>query len=90
MEDVTKYTKAEFGTLISKIRKQCEPKDGYSYFMPSPNQGKKYYIHGWIYPEQVADMVVAVWEGKKTVDEIPEMEEIDIPMFEVFEGGYCE
>lgn len=87
MANILDYSKESFCSAVKKLRKQCEQKDGYVYFMPSPHQGKMFYIHGWIYPEKVADMVADVWSGKKTVDEIPEMQEIDIPMFEG--GSYC-
>ena len=50
---------------------------GYTYFLPSPTQGKRFMIHGWLGPGEAAQMVSDIWNGKKTVDDFDCIQEID-------------
>ena len=71
-------TAKDLEDAIETLYKQEENRDGYTYFLPSPNKGKRFLIHGWIYPYEAALMVYNVWKGTKTVADYPCMTEIDI------------
>ena len=64
--------------VFREVERNTPPPDGYTYILPSPNEGKRLLIHGWIYPGTAAEMVSKIWEGKATVDDFPEMTEIDL------------
>ena len=67
-----------FLDVLRELERNTPPPDGYTYILPSPNEGKRLLIHGWIYPGTAAEMVSEIWEGKATVDDFPEMTEIDL------------
>lgn len=71
-------TAKDLEDAIETLYKQEESRDGYTYFLPSPNRGKRLLIHGWIYPDEAALMAYNVWKGTKTVADYPSMTEIDI------------
>lgn len=71
-------TAESFIDVLRELERNTPPPDGYTYILPSPNDGKRLLIHGWIYPAEAARMASQIWEGKATVDDFPEMTEIDL------------
>lgn len=63
---------------LRELERNTPPPDGYTYILPSPNEGKRLLIHGWIYPAEAARMASQIWQGEATVDDFPEMTEIDL------------
>lgn len=71
-------TAESFIDVLRELERNTPPPDGYTYILPSPNEGKRLLIHGWIYPAEAANMAWKIWQGEATVDDFPEMTEIDI------------
>ena len=69
-------TKRDVQEAINYLKKQCVPKE-YVYLLPSPHPGKRLMIRGLIDCDTAALMAYNVLTGKKTVDDYPEMTEID-------------
>lgn len=67
-----------FIDVLRELERNTPPPDGYTYILPSPNEGKRLLIHGWIYPAEAANMAWQIWQGEATVDDFPEMTEIDL------------
>lgn len=71
--------KKEIRSLLKNIYEQSSPsKNGYAYFFPSPNKGKRLLITGWIDPSKAALIAENILLGKKTVDDYDCVEEIDL------------
>ena len=74
---------------IQKLRETGPNTPGFTYFMPSPTEGKRILIQGWLGPAEAAQMVADIWHGEKTVDDFNCIEEIDQEIdIENYEG-YC-
>ena len=71
-------TAADLEKAVSDLVNRQPPRDGYTYFLPSPNPGKRLMIHGWIMPDEAASMAWNVLTGKAAVSDYPCMKEIDI------------
>ena len=71
-------TAESFIDVLRELERNTPPPDGYTYILPSPNEGKRLLIHGWIYPGTASEMAWQIWQGKATVDDFPEMTEIDL------------
>ena len=80
-EEAKKATmKKEIGSLLKHICEQSypPPRNGYTYFFPSPNEGKRLLITGWIDPSEAALIAENILLGKKTVHDYDCVEEIDL------------
>ena len=74
MEDMYKAIKR----AVKKLKEKTANQNGYTYVLPSPNEGKQIVIHGWIWPWEAAEMCSNVLAGKKKIEDYPCMTETDI------------
>ena len=70
-------TAEEIQKAMKKLTDAEKTRTGYTYLFPSPNEGKRLMIHGWIGPGQAADMVWKVYCGESKIEDYESMEEID-------------
>ena len=73
----SRFNKDNFMELIQKLEETEKQRTGYTYFLPSPTQGKRFMIHGWIGPCEASKMVLDIWTGKKTVNDFDCIQEIE-------------
>ena len=64
--------------VLRELERNTPPPDGYTYILSYPNERKRLLIHGWVYPAEAARMASQIWQGEATVDDFPEMTEIDL------------
>ena len=74
-----RITAKDIEDAVKRLEKNAlQNRDKHTYFFPSPHNGKRLQITGNIYPYTAAVMAFKVWTGEKTVEDFPEMTEIDI------------
>lgn len=78
VDPIAEINAESFIDVLRELERNTPPPDGYTYILPSPNDGKRLLIHGWIYPGTASEMAWQIWQGKATVDDFPEMTEIDL------------
>lgn len=75
--------------LIERMVRNLKKNAGrpFHYFLPSPNEGKRLHIHGYIGPSAAVEIAMKIWGGELTIDSIDCVEEIDIIPIEATING---
>lgn len=70
----------EIRKSLKNIFKHFSLRNGYTYLLPSPNEGKRLLITGWIDPSKAALIAKNILLGKKTVHDYDCVKEIDLTL----------
>ena len=75
---MNKINEIEIDRVIENICKTLPPKDGYTYFFPSCNEGKRLMITGWIDPCNATRIAKKILTGESSINDYDCVEEINL------------
>ena len=70
-------TKNNINDALNHLTEVLPPPNGYTYIMPSPNEGKRLLITGWISPSKAAQITHEILAGEMGADDYNCVKEID-------------
>ena len=72
-----KITRDAIDETIKHLTKLLPPKDGYAYFFPSPNKGKRLLVTGWLSPYEATEIAKKILTKEANINDFDCVEEIN-------------